>query len=154
MPTIAEQRFLERVPSILQDIADRMKPSLKERYLKATSEGIDTGAMGTNDRHAFGHPQTLYGDVLIWLRDNGYGKDHDLAALIVGNHAVDRSYNGEANSDLFTPEELKTLSAIFHEYKDSNRGCDELVRPAIALEKKVTLLTGFKYEPDTTYDTK
>lgn len=126
--------------------------TLLERYRQAVSDGIDTALMGTNDRHAFGHPQTLYGDVLIWLRDNGYGKDHDLAALLVGNHAINRSYNGEANGDCFTPEELRTLSDIFHQYKDCNRGCKELVGQAMELEKKLIRLTGWKYEPDTTYD--
>ena len=54
---------------------------------------IPIDRMGANNPRV-GERQTLYGDVLDWLRDNGYGKDHDLAVLIIGNHAIDVGWCG------------------------------------------------------------
>ena len=149
------KRILPSIGGILAQLKKAIKSArLLERFQQATSGGIDPETMGTNDRHACGHPQTLYGDVLIWLRDNGYGKDHDLAALIIGNHAVDHNYNGEANGDLFTPEDLELFNVMFHDFKDYNRNYADLVGKAMALEQKLVRITGYKYEPDTTYDIK
>lgn len=141
-----------RVLALLRDY--RSAHRLLAIFREASAGKIDTGSMGTNDRHACGHPQTLYGDVMIWLRDNGFGKDHDLAAMIIGNHAIDHSYNGVANGDLFTPDELEILGIMFHDFKDYNRSSADLVGKAMALEQKLIRLTGCRYEPDTTYDMK
>lgn len=53
-----------------------------------------------------------------------------------------------------TDSELELLSDIFHDYKDTHREIKESVRKAMDLEKKITVITGGRYEPDTTYDIK
>lgn len=70
-----------------------------QEKLKAIRDIIPIGSMGannprTNDR------QTLYGDVLDWLRDNGYGKDHDLAVLIIGEYAIRNNWDGIVRRNL------------------------------------------------------
>lgn len=54
---------------------------------------IPIDSMGINNPRV-NERQTLYGDVLDWLRDYGYGKDHDLAVMIIGSYAVKHKWDG------------------------------------------------------------
>lgn len=54
----------------------------------------------------------------------------------------------------FTDNQLDTLRDILHEFKDYNRNDRERVLAAMDIEKKLAVITGGAYEPDTTYDIK
>ena len=88
--------FVSVVPKALRGIETELKKlngkTLEEKYAEV-KDAIDLDLMSVNNRHY--EPGTLYEDVLIWLRDNEYGKDHDLAAMIIGNYAIDHMYGGE-----------------------------------------------------------
>ena len=56
--------------------------------------------------------------------------------------------------DNLTDENLRLLSDIIHEYKDSNRGWKERLLEVMALELKLLIGTDGRYEPDTTYNVK
>ena len=53
-----------------------------------------------------------------------------------------------------TQKQLDTLSDIFHDFKDYNRGSEYSIIPAMEIEAVLTMQTGGAYFSDTTYDIK
>lgn len=104
MFTVLEQRFLESVPRTLAGIEKQLEmQNRSESLLRKYGEVKDKARldrMGSGCPDPAGGRQSLYGDVLDWLRDNGYGKDHDLAALLIGNYAISRCYDGNKNQKI------------------------------------------------------
>lgn len=66
----------------------RLTPLGVFRYCKDSIRMDRMGAGNSRDR------QTLYGDVLDWLRDMGFGKNHVAALLLIGDYAVDNNWDG------------------------------------------------------------
>lgn len=104
MFTVLEQRFLESVPRTLAGIEKQLEmQNRSDSLLRKYGEVKDKARldrMGSGCPDPAGGRQSLYGDVLDWLRDNGYGKDHDLAALLIGNYAISRCYDGNKNQKI------------------------------------------------------
>lgn len=105
----------------------------KEKY-DALKDIIPIDRMGANNPRA-DEQQTLYGDVLDWLRDNGYGKDHDLAVLVIGNHAIQKKWNGAAPETEspyrnLSREDVRILSSFGHTEEDISQ-IDESVKLTI-----------------------
>lgn len=81
-----------------------------------------------------------------------------LATTIWFIHRKTRTISFDLTHDPFgdnlTDENLRLLSDIIHEYKDSNRGWKERLLEVMALELKLLVGTDGRYEPDTTYNVK
>lgn len=105
---ITQQMFTNRHPDMEVDY-DTLEIRINKSFSLKLTEGGDMTTvekynqvkdiipihlMGTNNPRT-DERQTLYGDVLDWLRDNGYGKDHDLAAMLIGNHAIRHGWDGK-----------------------------------------------------------